>query len=117
MAFNFSAVKSVGHFFAKAWKVVVQDAPIVAKDVAEAKPVIEAVEVAVLGSSAPIAVSATELACAGLGEICQIIVTLGAAGEQKLLDAGFDKAVLDAIKDAFNNKFGAIGKVFAPATK
>jgi hypothetical protein len=111
MAFNFAAVKSVGHFFAKAWKVVVNDVPPVVAAAEKAKPVVEAIEVGTLGPVAPLAVEVTDLIFAGAGEISQILVQLGPDGEKKLLDAGFDSAVIAAFKHAIGT-FGSIGKLF-----
>ena len=111
--FDFTKIKSIGHFFAKAYRAVENDTPKVINALEKAKPTIEGIEMVALGPNAPLAVTVTDLAFAGLGELSQVILALGPANRSKLLDLGFDKAVLAEIEDAIANKFGAIPKLLA----
>lgn len=94
--------RSVGHFFAK----VFRGADIVITDVEKFFPVIEGVTAAV----APAAVPVESAGFAVLGEVASV---LSAGGEDKLLSAGFDSAMIGLVKQLMSQ----IPQIVAAAKK
>jgi hypothetical protein len=86
--------KSVGHFLAKAFKVIVADLP---KVIATAGTV-EAVTAEIPALGVPV-VAVESAAYAVLGEISALLATGGAAAEAKLANAGLDEKVVASVKE------------------
>ena len=80
--------RSVGHFFAKAFK----EAGVVITDAVKYFPIIEGVTQAV----APSAVPLEQAGCAILGEVASVI---SSGGETTLLNAGFDAKMIALVKE------------------
>lgn len=85
--------KSIGHFFATAYKAIVAEIP----KIEATKGVVEKVtsNVPVYG---PLAVSVEDAGYALLGEISNVLNAGGAAAEAKLSDAGLDINVINTVK-------------------
>lgn len=122
MTFNFQAIKSVGHFLAKGFKAlgsellhIEQAFPGVVDKIEATQPLVDkagaVAAVAGGGVKAVIATTVADLAYAGLGELGHLVSDLNAGGFQKLLDAGFDKQLLQEIEAAVKSTFGQIPKV------
>jgi hypothetical protein len=86
-------LKSVGHFFAKAYKAIVAEIP----KVEATAPAVEAVsaKVPVYG---PLAVTIEQAGYALLGEVSAVLNAGGAAVKAKLADAGLDVSVIDTVE-------------------
>lgn len=82
--------KSVGHFFAKAFKAIVKELPIIEGTKTE----VEAVTAAV----APTMVPVEDAAYALLGEVASLFNSAGDAAASKLQNAGLDVAVINQAK-------------------
>ncbi len=82
--------KSVGHFFATAFKAIVKDLPAIEGT----KTVVEGVT----ASIDPAIIPVENAAYAVLGEIASVLTAGGAAATAKLQDAGLDVAVIDKVK-------------------
>lgn len=85
--------KSVGHFFAKAFKAVVADTP----KIEATKAVVETVTQAIPGGAA--AVPLEDAGYMILGEVASILTAAGDAGSKKLADAGVDVGVIQQIEN------------------
>lgn len=102
--------KSAGHALATFFKNVVaeakKEAPVVAADLVKAegtKTVVEATTGAILASVSPAAaataVGIEDAGYAVLGEVSNLLSAGGEAAAQKLIDAGLDKDVVNAVKN------------------
>jgi hypothetical protein len=80
--------KSVGHFFAKAYKAVVAELP----KIEATKATVETVTAAVPGGAAVVPIE--DAAYAVLGAVSAALTTGGDAAAQKLQDAGLDVAAV-----------------------
>jgi hypothetical protein len=92
MAFSFN---SVGHFFAKAYKVIVADLP----KVEGTKTVVEGVTAAAGGAAV---VPIEDAAYAVLGELSAVLTAGGDAAAAKLTDAGLDVNVVNMVKQVLS---------------
>ncbi|MGA7887647.1 MAG: hypothetical protein WCA44_18080 [Acidobacteriaceae bacterium] len=84
--------KSVGHFFAKAFKAIVADIP----KIEATEKTVEAVTAAIPGASA--AVPLEDAAYAVLGEFASVLTTGGEAASQKLANAGVDVSIVQQVE-------------------
>jgi len=98
-------LKSVGHFFAKAYHAVVADLPKVEKT----EGVVETVSAAV-PVYGPLAVPLEKVAYALLGEVSAALNAGDAAVQAKLADAGLDIEVIQTVHDVVES-FPAIATV------
>ena len=89
MAISF---KSVGHFFATAYKYVVSELP----QIEATKATVETVTAAIPGGKAVVPLE--DLGYAVLGEISAILNAGGDAAKAKLADAGMDVAVVSDVE-------------------
>ena len=85
--------KSVGHFFAKAYKAIVADLP----KVLATKGVVEGVT-SVVPVYGPLAVSIEDVGYALLGEVSSVLNAGGEAVAAKLADAGLDINVIKTVQ-------------------
>ena len=86
--------KSIGHFFASAFKKVITEAPAVETAISDSKTAVETVTAAVDPALVPI----EDAGYAVLGEVAQVINAAGDAGAAKLADAGLDVNVINMVK-------------------
>jgi len=84
--------KSVGHFFATAYRAIVNDIP----KVEATKTTVEAVTKVADPNLVPV----EDTAYAILGEVSSVLTAGGAAAEAKLADAGLDVNVINMVKTA-----------------
>jgi hypothetical protein len=89
MAFSF---RSIGHFFAVAFRAVEKELPVLIGT----KATVEAVTNAIPGAAAFIPVE--DIAYSLLGEISSILTAGGAAAKAKLADAGLDVNVVTNVE-------------------
>ncbi len=87
--------KSVGHFFAKAFKAIVKELPVIESTKTEVT--------AVTGIIFPQAVPVENAAYALLGEVAALFNTAGAAAASKLQDAGLDVNVINQAKGVIDS--------------
>ncbi len=84
--------KSVGHFFAKAFKAIVTEIP----KIEATKDTVETVTAAIPGGAAIVPLE--DAGYMALGELASILTTGGEAASQKLADAGVDVSVVQQIE-------------------
>jgi hypothetical protein len=95
METNMITFKSVGHFFAKAFKAIVKELPLIENTKSEVEEVTSVVM--------PQAVPVENAAYALLGEISSLLTAGGEAAAAKLTDAGLDVNVINQAKSVISS--------------
>jgi len=94
--------KSVGHFFASAFKKLAAAEPVVAKDIAAAqasKTEVEGITAAIVPSAVPL----EDAAYALLGEVASLLNAGGQAAADKLANVGLDVNVINMAKTVLSS--------------
>jgi hypothetical protein len=110
--------KSLGHFFATAVSKFLTVEPKIeaaAARVATEAATVEAVT-AVVPVYGPAAVKIEQAGVMALGAIVAVLHSLGAAAQQKLLDAGLDETAIQTAVDVYNKLPGEVKTLVSGST-